>query len=194
MTTEEKLQAFMNASLEQAQEEVDRQLIEYQEFINQQFEDHKKEALEKVENNLKIEKEELIRQCNKNFSKEQLKISRKLHQKQKMIKDALFDEVIYNLHQFMDSPDYIKLLNSQINQGKEFAKGREMIVYLDPSDESKISALEMETHEMILLSDESILGGCKIKLPEKNIIIDFSLKTKLEQAKEAFSLDKEMQK
>lgn len=194
MTTEEKLQAFMNASLKQAREEANRKLKEYEDYIQKQFEDHCQEATEKVESNLKIEKEELIRKCNKDFSMEQLKISRKLHQKQKIIKEALFDEVTYALHQFMDTPDYLKLLGQQINQGKAFAGGREMIVYLDPSDESKISALEMETHAMILLSEESFLGGCKIKLPEKNIMMDFSLKTKLEQAKEAFSLDKEMER
>ena len=91
------------------------------------------------------------------------------------------------LTNFTSTHEYNDMLIRQIREAKEFAKEDEIIIYIDPSDTSRLAGLEMATGVGLTISQYSFLGGTRAVIPSKNILIDNSFQTKLAEAKEAFT-------
>ena len=88
----------------------------------------------------------------------------------------------------METQDYQKLLEHQIQKAVEFADGAELIVYLDPVDEDKLQRLAMHhSAAQLKLSEYSFTGGTRAVIPSRHILIDNSFQTKLAEAKEKFT-------
>ena len=61
---------------------------------------------------------------------------------------------------------------------------------LDPADESKQRQISLHNHSTnIKISQYSFTGGTRAVIPSKNILIDNSFQTKLEEAKRDFRFD-----
>ena len=82
MTTEEKLQHFLNASIEDAQNRSQKMISDYKEALAKIADEHKAETLKKAELQIKVEEDKLQRNRNKEISKQVLHINRKLTKKQ----------------------------------------------------------------------------------------------------------------
>ena len=131
----------------------------------------------------------LVRERNKKLSIGQLDLRREVSRRQEELKDKLFVEVRDKLANFMETREYLDLLEKQIGAAKKVAGDEAMIVYMDPSDEDKARRLAMHHNVTVKISEYSFDGGIRAVIPSKHILIDSSFKTKLEEARHEFKFD-----
>lgn len=190
MTTEEKLQHFLQSSMERSREESNQIIEDYTVALDKIFEEHKADRKRKANLEIKMEQEHIHREGNKQLAQAQLGIKRKLSKKESELTEKLFVEVNDLLEQYMSTDAYTNLLVKQINDAKAFAnkftEDEEMIVYLDPADENRQFYLQNATGISLTISQYSFGGGTRAVLPNHNILIDNSFESKLEEAKENF--------
>ncbi len=186
MTLEEKLQHFQEFTLQDAKAKSVQMIDEYNASLEKSFEEHKEKKLRQAQVELKIEKENLKRNKNKALSKQNLEVKRKITRKQEELKGKLFVEVKDLLSKYMETPEYEKLLISQINAAKNFAKNEDIVIYIDPADSSRQSSLEAATNTSLTVSEYSFLGGTRAAIKARNILIDNSFETLLAEARAKF--------
>ena len=181
MTTEEKLQHFYEVSIESAKEEADNAISEYRTSLEKELEKHKKEKLAASENQFKIESENAAREINKALSAEHLHIKRRLSKK--------YQELQEMLQTFLAGPQYGDWLEEKINKALEAAGEDQVEIYLSSGDQSLAEEMEKRTGIRPLISQTSFIGGIRAVIPDKNILIDYTLLTMLENEKENFNFD-----
>ena len=189
MTTEEKLQHFYEVSIESAKEEADNAISEYRTSLEKELEKHKKEKLAASENQFKIESENAAREINKALSAEHLHIKRRLSKKYQELQEKLFEEEKEMLQTFLAGPQYGDWLEEKINKALEAAGEDQVEIYLSSGDQSLAEEMEKRTGIRPLISQTSFIGGIRAVIPDKNILIDYTLLTMLENEKENFNFD-----
>lgn len=189
MTTEEKLSHFQEFTMQDARNKSNALLDEYNSSLEKIFEEHKEHKLRQAQLEIKTETESLERAKNKELSKQNLHIKRKITRKQDELKDKLFVEVRNLLADYMATPEYNELLIKQIKTAKEFANDLDVIIYIDPADSKRLSSLELAANASLTVSEYSFSGGTRAVIPAKNILIDNSFETKLLEVKENFSFN-----
>lgn len=189
MTTEEKLQHFLDFCMEDARSRSTKMLDEYTAALEQTFAEHKEDAKRRLEQQVVLESERIEREINKRLSLEQIGIKRELGKKQDELKDMLFVELKDKLAEFLETEDYVKLLERQIKEAKELAGTEPVTIYIDPADEDKINRLAFDSSADIQISQYSFFGGIRAVIPSRHILIDNSFETKLEEAKRDFRFD-----
>lgn len=190
MTTEEKLKHFLDTCMEDARSRSSRMLDEYTAALEKTFEEHQEEARRQAEMQIRLEAEKMERELNKQLAIESLSVKRDLSRRLEELKEKLFAEVNDMLANFMETPEYDQLLKKQIQQAAAFAGEDDIIIYLDPADESKALHLaHAHSKTQILISDYSFSGGTRAVIPSRHILIDNSFQTKLAEAKENFHFD-----
>lgn len=187
MTAEEKLKHFMDVSIESANRKSSTMLEEYRKATEKIFEEHKEDAKKKAALQIKLGKDALERDKNKELSKEQIKIKKQLSKEQQERKEELFVEVLHMLEKYMTTRRYQEMLIKQIKEAKSFARGEEIVIYIDAADSAKLVSLETATNTPLQISKSSFIGGTRAIIESKNILIDNSFETKLKEAKEAFA-------
>lgn len=189
MTTEEKLQHFYAFSMESASREAEQILTEYQSTLDAQFAAHKESKQEEEARQLADETTKAKREINRAISAEQLKIRRRISRKEREIKHQLFEEVAAKLNAYKETSEeaYLELLCQKVRDAKAFASGDKMTVYIDPSDASFAEAIEKETGITPVVSAESFLGGMRAVIHSKNILIDNSFSTLMQEARSNFT-------
>ena len=189
MTTEEKLQHFYEVSIESAKEEASKAISQYRESLEEELEKHKKEKRTASENQFKIESENAAREINKALSSEHLHIKRRLSRKQLELQEKLFKEVEEMLQAFIASPQYPDWLEDKVKKALEAAGEDQAEIYLSSGDQALAEEMEKRTGIRPLISPSSFIGGIRAVIPEKNILIDYTLLTVLEKEKEKFNFD-----
>lgn len=190
MTTEEKLQHFLDTCMEDARTRSSRMLDEYMSAQEQIFEEHKADTQRQNQMLLSQESEKIQREINKQLAIAQLDLKRMLGQTQEELKDKLFVELRDMLAHFLETAEYQQLLEQQISQAVEFAGDDPVIIYLDPADQDKLQRLALHHGKAsITISEYSFAGGCRAVIPNRHILIDNSFQTKLAEAKEKFHFD-----
>ena len=178
MTTEEKLKHFQEICMTDAREKSAKILDDYAKTLDKAYEEHTEDARKRAKMQEEAETEKLGRERNK-----------KLSIGQKELKDKMFVEVRDKMANFMDTREYLDLLEKQIGAAKKVAGDEAMIVYMDPSDEDKARRLAMHHNVTVKISEYSFDGGIRAVIPSKHILIDSSFKTKLEEARHEFKFD-----
>ena len=189
MTTEEKLQHFYEVSIESAKEEASKAISEYKASLEENLEKHKKEKQAASENQFKIESENAAREINKALSSEHLHIKRRLSKKQQELQEKLFDEVEEMLQTFLATHQYEDWLEEKIKKALEAAGEDQAEIYLSSGDQTLAEEMEKRTGIRPLISQTSFIGGIRAVIPDKNILIDYTLLTMLENEKENFNFD-----
>ena len=185
MTTEEKLQHFLDTCMEDARVRSGRMLDEYMTALEKTFEEHKADTRRREKLQLSQETEKIEREINKQLAVGQIEIRRTLGMKQEE-----FVELRDMLANYLETQDYQKLLERQVKQAVEFAGNDQMIIYLDPVDEDKLNRLALHNGNAELrISEYSFTGGTRAVIPARHILIDNSFQTKLEEAREKFHFD-----
>ena len=179
LTTEEKLQHFLDTCMEDARVRSGRMLDEYMTALEKTFEEHKADTRRREKLQLSQETEKIEREINKQLAVGQIEIRR-----------TLFVELRDMLANYLETQDYQKLLERQVKQAVEFAGNDQMIIYLDPVDEDKLNRLALHNGNAELrISEYSFTGGTRAVIPARHILIDNSFQTKLEEAREKFHFD-----
>lgn len=188
MTLDEKLENFYNAAMDDAAKKRVELIDEYKKSLNEIFEDHKKESLRKAELTFDMETKNFNREKNKALSTQTLDVRRMINEKSKELTDILFDDVVKKLEEFMKTPEYINLLEKQINDAVNFSKHDSITIYINPSDEDKKAELVKRTNATLTISTIDFFGGTRAVISSKNILIDNSFSTKINDNKDEFAL------
>lgn len=188
MTLDEKLEQFYNAAIESATSQNIQIIDEYQKSLQIIYDEHKIEAIRKAETTYRLEAEKLLREKNRQLSNEVILLKRKLSEKASELKTKLFEDVTNKLREFMKTPNYFDLLCNQIKEAKDFAGNETIIIYINPTDSDLLSTLEAATNTTLTLSTREFIGGTRAVIHNKNILIDNSFLTKLEESKNSITL------
>lgn len=189
MTLEEKLNHFMEVSVQEATEETNAMLQEYQAALDRQFEEHKAMVIAQEKKDLAAEIEAVKREGNQKLAREHLVNKRTLSSKNTQLKEKLFLEVAGLVEEYRKSPEYTEVIKKQILSAKAFAKNDEIIIYLDPEDEGKKHDLEEQTHCFLTISQYSFGGGMRAVIPARNILIDNSIDSRMAEVRSSFQFD-----
>lgn len=188
MTIEEKLQHFTSVTIENVQSKCDESLETYKTELDGQFERYREEAERLSVLEEKTLRDGIERQASKEFTIEQLQLRRKVSLKKDELKDRLFLEVESQLKEYRKRPEYKQYMVRQIGRAKEFAEGEEVHIFIDPEDEYMKEELEKQCSVTLHVAGNSFKGGIRAELPKRNILIDNTFETKLEEEKEKFSI------
>lgn len=189
MTTEEKLQHFLDFCMEDARTRSAKMLDEYTAALEQTFAEHQADARRRAEQQVALESERIEHETNKRLSLEQIGIKRELGHKQEELKEKLFVELTNKLVLYMETPEYTDLLTRQIKAAKDFAGDDCVTIYIDPADSMKLNQLVMRGCSDLKVSEYSFSGGTRAVIPSRHILIDNSFQTKLAEAKRDFRFD-----
>jgi vacuolar-type H+-ATPase subunit E/Vma4 len=186
LTTEEKLQHFLEFCMEDARSRSAKMLDEYTAALEQTFSEHQEDAKRRARQQVASESEQIEREINKRLSLEQIGTKREFGKKQDELKEKLFQELQEMVNHFRNTPQYTELIEKEIREAKELA-GKEFItIYIDPADEEKIRSLSLPESADIRVSEYSFMGGTRAVIPNRHILIDNSFQTKLAEAKRDF--------
>ena len=86
----------------------------------------------------------------------------------------------------MKTEAYEDFLIRCIRQAKNFAGEDEIIIYINPSDEKKRSALENAARVTLTVSAEDFIGGIRAVIRSRNVLIDNSFRTQLRNEYDKF--------
>ena len=186
MTTEEKLQHFFDASIQSASEEAEKMKKEHKEALDKLFEEHRAAMERQAGAQLQAESDRLKRDINKEVSARQLEFRRQYSARTEEIKSLLFAEVEDKLKKFKTSPEYFDYLEKIIRQALSFAGEDAITVYIDPSDEALLPRLAETLGINPSISREAWGGGMRAVIRSKNILIDNSFATLLEEARKEY--------
>ena len=100
--------------------------------------------------------------------------------------EKLFKEVREKLTAYKKDPSYEEYLERKIREAVTFAGNDKLTLYLDPSDEAHKASLEQKLSVTLTISAMPFLGGVRAVIPEKNILIDNSFETLLNEERENF--------
>lgn len=189
MTIEEKLKHFLDASVETANERSVRTIEEYQKGLDSVFDAYKADVYRKQALQLKFSEENLRKEKNTEVSKRQMEIRRAVGEKQEELKQNLFHEVEEKLESYKRTDAYDIYLKEWISRAKEFADQEEIQIYIDPADKNKLPELEKKTGAKLTVSEYGFQGGMRVVIRSKNILIDQSFETKLNEIKKDFSFN-----
>lgn len=189
MTTEEKLHHFNSIILESTQAECEEAFEEYKQSMDKYFEAHKQERIEKHKLEESVEADNIKRAASKEYTTEQLHIRRKINHKQEELKNKLLAEVEALMETFFTTEAYKKLLTEQINDAVRVARGEEIHIFLDEKDKRLKKDLEAACGVELIADGRTFYGGIKAEIPKKNILIDNSFESKLDNWKETYLIE-----
>lgn len=181
MQIEEKLEVFRNFTIDVAKEESQRQIAEYEEACNREVEAFRQNALAELEHKILSEERNIRRQMNSRVSGEMLRQKRSLDECKRRWREKLFEEVRTLLFEYQKTEKYLEYLIAKINMARELADEDEVIIYINPSDADRKAELEGWTGAALTVSNIDFGGGIRAVIRSRNILIDESFVTKLEQ-------------
>lgn len=181
MTLEEKIAHLQASSMEDARAESNAIIDAHRDALEKLFIDHKEEALRQSETRIKSETIRAKQELNKSMAKAQLDLKRQQGTIQLELKNKLFKEVYELVDDFMKTERYEDLLVRWIKKALDFAGSEDkVVIYINPSDEYRQSDLRDATGVNLVISREDFIGGIRAVIRERNILIDNSFKTNLD--------------
>ncbi len=189
MTLDEKLEHFYDHAIEDAKEEGEQILREYQESLDRIYEEHKREKKASAKAKIQAEQAKLYRDQNKEISQTQIEIRHELAKKQSEIKNEIFEAVDEKLRAFKRGDRYEHWICRKIMISKKVANGENMEIYIDPSDADLKDRIEETTDTKVLISNTEFIGGVRIVIRSRKILIDDSFEALAKDARERFSFE-----
>lgn len=188
MTLDEKLNQFYTAAIDNATNQNIQIIDEYKQSLQRIYDDHKEDFLRKADLTFSMDSNNLIREKNRNLSSETVTIKRMVGEKSIELIDRLFQDITQKVESYIKTPEYLDLLSTQIESEIKFAKGEDITIYINPSDEGLKATLESKCNFPLTISNTNFVGGTRAVIHSKNILIDNSLLTKIAEARSTFAL------
>lgn len=113
-------------------------------------------------------------------------IKKQFTQKQSEIKSGIFELVRNKISEYRKTSEYTELLKSQISKICNDYKDFDFTIYIDSGDSHLLTQLTESFHVNIQVYEKDFLGGTRTIVPERNILIDNSFKTRLVEEQENF--------
>ena len=117
-----------------------------------------------------------------------MNIKKDLTNKQSEIKVKIFELVREKIAAYRKTPEYIEFLKNQISSVIKDYGNSDITVYIDSEDEPLLDDLQKSFKCNIQVYNKEFLGGTRTIVPEKNILIDNSFKTRLIDEQEKFAI------
>ncbi|MGC4020370.1 MAG: V-type ATP synthase subunit E [Muricomes sp.] len=186
MTLEEKIANLRIASMKEARAEGNAIIDNYREALQKVLEDHKEEAVRQSETRVKAETISAKQQLNQEQARSQLELKRIQGKLQQDLKDKVFEEVSALIQDFMKTDAYKDYLLKCIKKAAAFAGNDSMVIYINPSDKDLLAELEETCGVKLTISEEDFTGGIRTVIRSRNILIDDSFKTSLQNEYDKF--------
>ena len=187
MQIKEKLEVFRQSALEVANQQSRTELEAYEADSRQELEWFRKNKQKETESAFQMEEIKLRREINRRVSMELTRQKRILDACQQEKKQKLFEIVEQKLAEYQKTEEYENYLAVQIKKAAEFARTEEIVIYINPTDAEKKQMLEQKTGVKLTVSNIEFGGGIRAVIHSKNILIDESFATRLEQEKNAYT-------
>jgi vacuolar-type H+-ATPase subunit E/Vma4 len=172
--------------MEEARAEGNAIIDNYREALEKVLKDHKEEMRWQAETRIKAEQSNARHMLNQANARTQLELKRKTGKVQVELKDKIFKEAHMLVNEYMQTDEYEAYLVKSIRKATEFAPGEDMTIYINPSDEPRLSSLEKATGTRLTVSSEDFIGGTRAVIRERNILIDNSFTTLLRNEYDKF--------
>lgn len=186
MTLEEKIEHLKTATMEEARAQGNAIIREHSDALERIFNEHKESALRQAELTLKSEITNARQERNKAMAKSQIDLKRKLGKCQTDLKNKLFSRVRELTEEYMLTEAYDALLEKHIKNALDFARGADMTIYINLSDEAKKARLEALTGAALTVSKEDFFGGMRAVIHDRHILIDNSFSSLLQEEYDKF--------
>lgn len=183
MEIDTKLEEFSNLVLQEASQEKRKILDEIRLKVNEANKKSKQEIIDKAEMDLKIATEKEAKLKNEEVSKAAIEAKKIVIEKRKELINNMYNTVISQLNEFVNSEQYPMWLIKQIDEAKTQLDDNNIIVYIGKADEK----INLETNAKIQIDNEITIGGCKIISEKKHMLVDNTLSKKLEEAFSQFN-------
>jgi len=190
MNIDEKLDHFYSSVIDSATKQNIEIVENYKVTLEQTFKERKESAIRKSESAYRIASDNVAREKNRKLSVESIDIKRRILEKTAEIEQHVFSDVEKKVLDFIQTAEYDNFLCTQIKNAHDFAGGDQITIYINLSDAGKKSSLEEKTGAVLTISDRDFIGGIRAVIPSHSILIDNSFKTRLEEAKSSFTLQK----
>ncbi|MCI8306845.1 MAG: hypothetical protein HFH14_02230 [Lachnospiraceae bacterium] len=187
MTQDEKLKLFFDAAMEDAGRRNETAVSEFRNSLESSYDEHVINVRESAEAKFKVGRDSLIRECNSEISRRQIELRREFAAKQEEYRKNIFDRVTDKLIQYKNTPEYVSMLKAHIKKAEEYAGDDSMTIYVDATDEELIKELSASCGANVAVCDRNIMGGIRAEIPAKNVLIDESFTSKLEEAGRNFN-------
>lgn len=188
MTIEEKMDHFRRLSLESANNKSAESLSSYKQSLDEELEVHKESAALLAEESKKARLNQVRATSKKELATSQMMIRKDLTKTQAGIKARVFDMVREKIMDYRKTPDYTNYLTNQINGLMQEYSDFSITIYIDPDDAELLETLKKSTGGNIEVYDKEFLGGTRTIVPEKNILVDHSFKTRLADEQDQFTI------
>lgn len=177
----EKLEVFRDFTLEVARENGSWIKEEYEETCRRELEEFRKNKQAEMERKIQMEERSMRRQMNSRVSGEMLRQKHILDECKRQWKEKLMQEVQILLEEYLNTDNYKDYLIAKIQMAEKVAGKEPMIIYINKSDKDKKAELEEKTGVELTLSETDFVGGIRAIIRSRNMLIDESFLTRLEQ-------------
>ena len=188
MTIEEKMEHFRMISLESANNQSAESLSSYKKSLDDDLEVYKDNSKRLAEESKRARINQVKSDYKKQLASSQMAIKKDLTKKQSEIKVKVFDIVRKKIADYRTTPEYIANIKHQIQSVLDEYDDSELTVYIDSNDSALLDELKSDFNCNIQVYDKDFLGGTRSIIPDKNILIDYSFKTKLMEEQENFAI------
>ena len=136
----------------------------------------------------RIAEAKIQKEWNRKVSEQAMLQKKRYHEIAEQKKKILFAEAEEKLKEYQKTEEYKEYLTEKILEAKKFARKEQVIIYLNPTDEEWKVELEQKTGCELTISHLDFEGGIRAVIRSKNVLIDESFSTRLEQVREEYSL------
>ncbi len=186
MTIEEKMEHFRSISLESANTQSEQSLRSYKQSLADELEIHKETSKNLAEESKRALLNQVRTTAKKELASAQMSIKKDLTNRQSIIQSKVFDLVREKIAVYRKSPEYLSFLIRQINKLSEDYEGLDITIYISLEDSDLLDELKKNTGSNIIVYEKDFLGGTRTIIPEKNILVDYSFKTRFADEQEKF--------
>lgn len=184
----DKLQNFSRLVCQQAIQHRDCLLSHLAQEKQKRMDEAEMQGYASAYKQIQSAKADLSRTSNEQLSRMRLEAKMQLSSRREQIVSSVFQQVFEKLHAFIKSEQYYPWLVSKCREAAALLGGRDIVLYVNHSDEAYRQRLTMDTGftVQILSRTEDIIGGVYALHPSTHRKSDRTITTLFEEEKQHF--------
>ena len=183
----EKLDIFYRAAMDAANIQSEAILDEQKQIYQSAMADYEAEKKKDWQEKQRQRETSLKREANRVVQEEIMQQKQAYHSAVEEKKQELFAAVEQRLEEYRHTDVYEDQLEKMVQKAVTLAENAGIQIYLSPSDQEKKERLEQKTGQQILIGEE-LKGGIRAVIKEKNILLDESFGSRLQELREQYEL------